>query len=627
MFHADTTPIYFVRLLAKLRHLQSLMKEKVDHVYNSLLQYRATKAKIRREPVAIPIHLNNKAQSSDISTRTFHPATERDAQDLSRHQINDTTQHLFDETDISPSHLELASELVGYENIMHDVGREHKMPKYSEYGRAPDSCFDGLRSEQHFHLVPEDASSQGPRSSASNAPTFSGSAVAHLFAEQAVTNLSEEELHSLLQFFANASPRYDEEHLVKHMSAKLEQFYTAEIQLTKEARARLAKPSGQPSADLGLIMHCQSKEGDIGELWDMESQSIQLLAKKGLNPGLIFGYDWHWRAEGYARLRKGNCPATKWSEEKRHLHNAVSREILNILPLPLLIVAGACAKKHYQMRLQPATRRLTITLVQGIHIAYDLDFQYGALKRITTYVDHPSASFFRPSGAAEVCVRLDAALNFFLWLLGIEHEERTFTETQASHRRGVPGAAPLAELHEYNKREQKLKRHLLHHEYDPGFLSWAARYLDDDVFAMLDRGESVAKALRRAIDLKISTKRFHPDQILKHAAANRLKNARRYRFEFKEFWDGQEVKVHKNGYLRLYVSATKPALRLWAGKHVFAACEERNTSAVIKFSQEGLCLMLGSSVVFERTRLQLLQMKSFGSQWIEQLEKELARKN
>lgn len=66
----------------------------------------------------------------------------------------------------------------------------------------------------------------------------------HLFAEQAVKNLSTRELHSLLQFFANTSPRHEEERLEEQIFAKLEEFFTAETKLTKEPQTRLAKLSG-----------------------------------------------------------------------------------------------------------------------------------------------------------------------------------------------------------------------------------------------------------------------------------------------------------------------------------------------------------------------------------------------
>jgi hypothetical protein len=153
-----------------------------------------------------------------------------------------------------------------------------------------------------------------------------------------------------------------------------------------------------------------------------------------------------------------------------------------------------------------------------------------------------------------------------------------------------------------------------------------ARRLDNDVSTLLGRGESLAQALRQKIDSKISARFYEPNRVLRHAIANRQKNAQRYGYKIKEYRDGHEVKVHRNGCVRLYVSAAKPALKFWTPKHVFAACEESGIPAVIEFSREGLFLVLGSSVIFERSRWHLSQMKNFGNEWIKQIEKELACK-
>lgn len=132
----------------------------------------------------------------------------------------------------------------------------------------------------------------------------------------------------------------------------------------------------------------------------------------------------------------------------------MSTDLLEILPLPFLIVAGACAKDHYQRSLPSSSRRLVVTLDQETEITFDLDFRPLGLRRITAYVDHPSASFFQPNSAAKVCIRLYAVCDFFLWLIGRDCQEKTFAEAQLGHRRGVPGAAPLAELHGYGKMER-----------------------------------------------------------------------------------------------------------------------------------------------------------------------------
>jgi len=86
-------------------------------------------------------------------------------------------------------------------------------------------------------------------------------------------------------------------------------------------------------------MHCQLKEGEIGPFWDIESLNIQILAQKGLGVEFMFGFDWHWRAETSARGR-GGCSTNHWTEALRNLHDTLSSDLLKILPLLLLIVAG-----------------------------------------------------------------------------------------------------------------------------------------------------------------------------------------------------------------------------------------------------------------------------------------------
>lgn len=61
---------------------------------------------------------------------------------------------------------------------------------------------------------------------------------------------------------------------------------------------------------------------------------------------------------------------------------------------------------------------------------------------------------------------------------------------------------------------------------------------------MLDVGQSVAKALRSKIN-DSNSKSLR--QSSKFAAANRRRNADRYRFEFKELWDAEEVTVTQKG--------------------------------------------------------------------------------
>lgn len=131
---------------------------------------------------------------------------------------------------------------------------------------------------------------------------------------------------------------YDLEDLPRQVLEKIRTFYAAEILGSGEPLNGLAAPSGPENAQSDLVMHCQSKEGEIREFWDIESRSIQTLAAKGLSIEFMFGFDWHWRGETSARGR-GPCPATQWTKTLQDLHNALSCSMLEVLPLRLFIIA------------------------------------------------------------------------------------------------------------------------------------------------------------------------------------------------------------------------------------------------------------------------------------------------
>ena len=411
-------------------------------------------------------------------------------------------------------------------------------------------CYHGLQQYRGFRTTTKHSSSADEHKvsvhseESADVLDISRPNVAKLFVKQAKKNLRTAEFQLLVQFLTESLTTHDVNYLRRQISAKLKAFYTAEQELTKESPATLARPSGPNDAELGLIMHCQSKEGEIGEFWDMQSSSIQALAKKGSTPDFVFCYDWHWRGEASARSQETNCPATKWLLAKRHLHNTLSGEILDTLPLPLLVIAGACPKNQYQKTFPFSARRLEVAIQPGTNINFDLDYQPDGLKRITVYVDHPQASFFQANSAGSVCVRLDAALNFSLWLVGQAYDEKAFMVRQAGHRRNVPGSAPLAELHHYYKQEQELQRPLEQHEFEQGFWSWAQQCLKEDRAAILAREESVAQKPRQIIDRKIFANFYTPERVARRATNNRRKNAERYGFTNREYWNGHAVKVH-----------------------------------------------------------------------------------
>lgn len=106
----------------------------------------------------------------------------------------------------------------------------------------------------------------------------------------------------------------------------------------------------------------------------------------------------------------------------------MSSDLLSILPLPILAVAGDCPKKGYRNTLSKESRRLRVGISSEAIIEFDLDFIADSLSRITVYVPHPSATFFQPHMDPGRTRCQDAALNFFLWLVDQRSEQDTFVK-------------------------------------------------------------------------------------------------------------------------------------------------------------------------------------------------------
>ena len=85
---------------------------------------------------------------------------------------------------------------------------------------------------------------------------------------------------------------------------------------------------------------------------------------------------------------------TEWSKPLRSLHDSWSSDFLNILPSPLLAVAGECTKNHYRKILSDKTRRLSVRISSEAIIGFDLHFSADSFPCITAYVSHPSGIYF-----------------------------------------------------------------------------------------------------------------------------------------------------------------------------------------------------------------------------------------
>ena len=126
-----------------------------------------------------------------------------------------------------------------------------------------------------------------------------GGQVAVSLAKSACGHLSQNELTQFINFFLYPEVEASDE-IVQRFHELKQEFYSLEIQESSERLDRLAQPSGPLDASLGLIMHCQSKEGPGGPFWDMKSPTIQALATKGVSDAFAFGFDWHWRGRRFS---------------------------------------------------------------------------------------------------------------------------------------------------------------------------------------------------------------------------------------------------------------------------------------------------------------------------------------
>lgn len=334
--------------------------------------------------------------------------------------------------------------------------------------------------------------------------------IAHDFAREAAKTLSASEFASLLAFLKRpeGSRTESSKQLRTILAKRLDQFYESEVQESGQSPDRLARPGGPEDANLAIILHLQSEEDAIGAFWNPSSPTIQLLREKGVDEQSIFGFDWHWRAEETFRGRTV-CPTLRWTQGLRALHNQMSHQVLDILPLPFVITASSCARDGLRRTLGDEAKRMDIAVSPPIGILrFDLDFRSGSLKRIIVHVHHPTAGFFaskqsRPAMAEQI----DAGLDLFLWLTGQNFHPNRFGHEYSLKRPVSTRKAPLAGMYAYVRREREERRLLSIAEYNPAFLGWVARFLQQDPQAILSRGDSIGAAAVKQVGQSISLAR------------------------------------------------------------------------------------------------------------------------
>ena len=125
------------------------------------------------------------------------------------------------------------------------------------------------------------------RSSASTRFTHStldGPALTMQFAHQATNVLDEFRLRQLKQF-SEEGPRIKDKDMEARAEARLkvelQKIFEEEPRLSGRAADRLGRQYEAASAEIGIILHCQTGRGAAGSFWDETCFSIEALKFKG----------------------------------------------------------------------------------------------------------------------------------------------------------------------------------------------------------------------------------------------------------------------------------------------------------------------------------------------------------
>jgi hypothetical protein len=333
-----------------------------------------------------------------------------------------------------------------------------------------------------------------------------GQNITQSFAKQVGLHLETNRLERLQQFLLQLPCTPDpklQKALQTSLNARLEQFYAAEVQESGQEKSRLAGPSGPAHAELGIILHCQTKDGEVGPFWDEENPSIQLLVKKGLSSQFAFITIGIGGAEENCRGR-GLCPATKWSKSVKKLHDELSSDLLSLLDLRFIIIGGTCAGLHYKKIAIPGRRTILLPLVPGLELELDLEFAGHSLERIVAYVEHLSATYFTSAtGSTGQSLKFDAASSFFLWLLARPHNPIAIRNLALDKAFRFSKSAPLGDMWRYLRIERAASSVLKYDELDASFLSWPKQFLGNEFVMTVQKQGSIVEACVSQMNQKV----------------------------------------------------------------------------------------------------------------------------
>lgn len=333
----------------------------------------------------------------------------------------------------------------------------------------------------------------------------SGSYMATRFAYAASKVLSPQEYDQLLSFLQKnpdslSTDRQEQLHM--KIDTMLQNFYMNEISTSGWVRNRLCAPSGKEDAELVIVLHCQTRNGSspAAAFWDTKTFTIRTLASKGYRTDFLYGFDWHWQAEETC-IGRGHCSAAKWPPDVKILHDSMSASLFTTLPSRFALVGGDCARRHVRKVLDSSStmerRSLSVPIdsASGMDVEFDFVFEHGGMRRIITYIFHPSTIYFEDPGGARSCsVQIEAASNFILWLLGKPHDPIAVQKLSTERVFDGHKAAPISEMRRYMALEKKEQKVLDEAGYHRAFLSRAKDYLGRDFDIALESNRSIAAA-------------------------------------------------------------------------------------------------------------------------------------
>lgn len=460
----------------------------------------------------------------------------------------------------------------------------------------------------------------------------SGPHIAKRFAEEAAKVLTKAELDQLTRFLVSPKARNHIPTQMKSVAQALQTFYETEPQKSSLSAERLTIPEGPEDADLCIILHLATGRYIPRNFWNARSATISLLEEKGINENVAFGYDWHWRAEDASYLTRSDCPVRKWPQELKALHNQLSKDILDALPLPFIVTASGCTRDNIRKTLSSARKTFQIQISPTTTLKFDLDFreegapskqdlQNGFLRRLIVHVHHPASGFASTlERRASMASQIDAGLNFVMWLTGQKHDPTSFRRTysQAGPAGKWPSGkrpAPLAEMYVYIRREHEEERTLELVAYTPSFLSWATRYLLQDPAQIRAQGYSIAGTVLTKIRTNMSiAHKNRPPQKRKRGQPSENNTTPETLFHRKT------VTVLRYGAVKLSspVFTLRFRMAVDSAKAIISLKEEPK----IYFNPDEIVLQINDRIVYQKPIERLLTSAN-GDEWLVQITNEL----